>query len=167
MPWDLQNRAETQARTSFSLIRLIAKKCSKLIQKASILEAPGTPQSQKLWKNEPRKIHEKIYSGKHRIHAKKTKMAFRNRPKSRSKIDVWGAACQQGCKTWILEVRGGFSGFRGYPRGQKLIKNVEKTALPNAWKKRYVMLSSFHTLSYRDRNAIQPWRKERSSAQYY
>ena len=42
----------------------------------------------------------------------------------------------------------------------------KQTALPNAWKKRYVVLSSFHTLSSRDRNAIQPRRKERSSAQH-
>ena len=33
-------------------------------------------------------------------------------------------------------------------------------------KKRYVALSCFHTVSSRDRSAIQPRRKERSSAQY-
>ncbi len=33
-------------------------------------------------------------------------------------------------------------------------------------KKRYVVLSCFHTLSSRDRSAIQPRRKERSSAKY-
>ena len=44
--------------------------------------------------------------------------------------------------------------------------NIQKrTALPNAWKKRYVVLRGFHTLSSRDRSAIQPRRKERSSAQ--
>ena len=47
-PWDLQNRAETQARTSFSLICLITKECSKLHQKTHILDTPGTPKSQKM-----------------------------------------------------------------------------------------------------------------------
>ena len=33
--------------------------------------------------------------------------------------------------------------------------------------KRYVVLSCFHTVSSRDRSALQPRRKERSSAQYF
>ena len=37
--------------------------------------------------------------------------------------------------------------------------------LHNAWKKRSVVVSSFHALSPRDRIAIQPGRKERSLAQ--
>ena len=43
---------------------------------------------------------------------------------------------------------------------------VAKKAMKKAMKKRYVVLSSFHTLSSRDCSAIQPRRKERSSAQY-
>ena len=43
---------------------------------------------------------------------------------------------------------------------------VAKNAIKNAMKKRYVVLSSFHTVSSRDRSAMQPRRKERSSAQY-
>ena len=42
---------------------------------------------------------------------------------------------------------------------------VAKNAMKNAMKKRYVALSCFHTVSSRDRSAIQPRRKERSSAQ--
>ena len=59
-PWDLQNRAETQARASFSLIRLITKKCSTFIQKHTkclcffchcfllfvILVSPGPPKQE-------------------------------------------------------------------------------------------------------------------------
>ncbi len=56
----------------------------------------------------------------------KTKMGSRNRTTNGHKSTFWGGACQQDCKTWIFGVRGGFSGFRGYPRGPKLIKNVEK-----------------------------------------
>ncbi len=131
-----------------------------------ILEAPGT-KSQKVWKHEPLEdTWKNILQQNTEKLQKQTKMSSRNRSKIDQKSTFWGGACQQGCKTWILEVRGGFSGFRGYPRGPKLIKNVEKAALPNAWKKRYVVLSSFHTLSSRDRNAIQPRRKERSSAQF-
>ena len=44
---------------------------------------------------------------------------------------------------------------------------VAKNAMKNAMKKRYVELSCFHTVSSRDRSAIQPRRKERSSAQYF
>ena len=53
--WDLPNRAETQARASFSLIRLGTKKCPKWPQKAPILEALGRLKSEKTWNSAPRK----------------------------------------------------------------------------------------------------------------
>ena len=54
--WEpLVNRAETTARASFSLIRLITKQCSKQAQKASILGAPGTPKSRKVQKSDLQK----------------------------------------------------------------------------------------------------------------
>ena len=43
--WDLQNRAETQARASFSLIRLGMQKWPQWFQKAYVLEALGTLKS--------------------------------------------------------------------------------------------------------------------------
>ena len=48
------------------------------------------------------------------------------------------------------------------------LKNVlGKTNCPNQrLKKLYVVVTCFFALSFRDRNAIQPQRKERSSAQY-
>ena len=52
---DLPNRAETAARTPFSQIRLITKKCSKLTQKAPILEPLRTPKSQKVQKSDLQK----------------------------------------------------------------------------------------------------------------
>ena len=45
--WDLPNRAETQARASFSLIRLGTKKYPKWLHKAPILEALGTLKTEK------------------------------------------------------------------------------------------------------------------------
>ena len=42
----------------------------------------------------------------------------------------------------------------------------QRTPCPKLKKKRYVIRNSFPTLSSDDRNAIQPRRKERSSAQY-
>ena len=47
-PQDLPDRAETRARASFSLIHPITKKSSKWTPKAPILEALGTPKSQKV-----------------------------------------------------------------------------------------------------------------------
>ena len=52
---DLPNRAETAARTPFSQIHLITKKCSKLTQKAPILEPLRTPKSQKVQKSDLQK----------------------------------------------------------------------------------------------------------------
>ena len=65
-PGNLQNHAETQARASFSLIRLGTKKCKKWLQKAPILEALGTLKSEKPWKNEVRKIRDFLGSKKHK-----------------------------------------------------------------------------------------------------
>ena len=63
--WDLPNRAETQARTSFSLIRLGPKKYHKWLQKALILEALGTLKSEKAWKSDLRKNSDFLGSQKH------------------------------------------------------------------------------------------------------
>ena len=54
-PWDLLNRAETRARASFSLIHPITKKSSKWTPKPPILDALGTPKSQKNQKNDLQK----------------------------------------------------------------------------------------------------------------
>ena len=56
--WDLPDRAETRARASFSLIRLGTKTCPKLPRKAPILEAPGTPKSEKARTSDLRKKSE-------------------------------------------------------------------------------------------------------------
>ena len=63
--WNLPDRAETQARASFSLIRLGTKKSSKWLQKAPILEALGTLKSEKVWKSHLRKNSEFLGAKKH------------------------------------------------------------------------------------------------------
>ena len=54
-PRDLPDRAETRARASFSLIHPITKKSSKWTPKPPILDALGTPKSQKSQKNDLQK----------------------------------------------------------------------------------------------------------------
>ena len=133
-PWDLQNRAETQARTSFSLIRLITKNCSTWNRKASILEALETPKSQKVWKNEPREIHEKTYSGKHRQNAKKPKWALgidRKSIKNRRLGRCLPAGLQNvdfGGPGWIFR-------FSGVPPRAKIDKKRRKNCLTKRLKK--------------------------------
>jgi len=63
--WNLPDRAETQARASFSLIRLGTKKSSKWLQKTPILEALGTLKSEKVWKSDLRKNSEFLGAKQH------------------------------------------------------------------------------------------------------
>ena len=104
---------------------------------------------------------------------RKTQKSRKNTPKWAPKIDLrsiknrrLGRCLPAGLQNMDFGGPGWISRLPGVPPRAKIDKKRRKTALPNAWKKRYVMLSSFHTLSSRDRNAIQPRRKERSSAQF-
>ena len=53
-----------------------------------------------------------------------------------------------------------------FPRRWSGVRGNNAKVMPNAYKKRYVILRFFNTLLSYDGSAIQPRRKERSSAQY-
>ena len=52
-----------------------------------------------------------------------------------------------------------------FPRRWSGVRGNDAKVMPNAYKKRYVVLRFFNTLLSYDGSAIQPRRKERSSAQ--
>ena len=73
--WEALGPAESCRDSSENvvfIIRLITEKGSKLIQKTSALTAPGAPNSQKVWNNEPTKKTWKNTFRKSRKKSKKT-----------------------------------------------------------------------------------------------